>query len=140
MDDLERLVAQFDADITKYEKAMTKMGVAFEKQAQAIEKRNSTLISKMNAGWDGFKGLKRALEVGVIYEAAEGLAGLVTSSLDAAKAIGVTARNAGVGVETLQKLRYASSQTGGSFELMDEALITFNKNFGQFVNDGKGKA
>jgi hypothetical protein len=139
-DDIERLTAQFDADISKFEKSMTRMGVAFDRQAKAIESSNNSLSKKLAGSWSTLDKLYGALKIGVAYEAAKGLGALVTKSLEAAAAIGTTARNAGIGVELLQKLRYASTQTGGSFELMDEALLTFNKNFGQFVNTGTGKA
>jgi len=50
--EVERLMAQVEADISKYEKTMAKVGVLFEKQANAVERRNSAMVTKVNKSWD----------------------------------------------------------------------------------------
>jgi phage-related tail protein len=85
-DDIERLTAQFDADISKFEKSMTRMGVAFDRQAKAIESSNNSLSKKLAGSWSTLDKLYGALKIGVAYEAAKGLGALVTKSLEAAAA------------------------------------------------------
>jgi len=147
--EVERLMAQVEADISKYEKTMAKVGVLFEKQANAVERRNSAMVTKVNKSWDTlgkankFVGLSSAAgaiagltAVGVVT----GLSTLVRKSLDAASAIGDTAVQAGVSVEKLQELRFAASQSGASFHDLDPGMMKPNPTLGGFINTGAGPA
>lgn len=139
--DLVRLVAQLEANSTKLEKDFKKAESVINTFSQVIEGRTETLRKKVESDFALMsKGAKGVFEGGAIGAGvATGIAVVIDKALEAAKAIGDTARSAGISVEALQKLRFASSQTGGSFEIMDTALVTFNKTFGEFINTGAGK-
>ncbi len=50
------------------------------------------------------------------------------------------ARAQGVGVEALQKLRYAATQDGGTVETLDATIAGLNQRLGQFAATGAGRA
>jgi len=50
------------------------------------------------------------------------------------------ARAQGVGVEALQKLRYAATQDGGTVETLDASIAGLNQRLGQFAATGAGRA
>jgi hypothetical protein len=50
------------------------------------------------------------------------------------------ARAQGVGVEALQKLRYAATQDGGTVEALDASIAGLNQRLGQFAATGAGRA
>jgi phage-related protein len=50
------------------------------------------------------------------------------------------ARAQGVGVEALQKLRYAATQDGGTVESLDASIAGLNQRLGQFAATGAGRA
>jgi len=61
-------------------------------------------------------------------------------ALDAADAIGVTAKVVGVTAESLQKLRFAAEQAGISNIGLDDSLRRMQRRMGEFVNSGAGPA
>jgi hypothetical protein len=137
------LVIQLSADFKDLSKQMKQATGIFDAEGRKIEKRQAQIkksLSNWSLDFTGLKGLNKALVGLTAAGVGVGLATLVKKSLDAASAIGDTAVAAGVSVETLQKLRFAASQSGTTFETMDTALTTLNKNLGDFVNTGAGKA
>jgi phage-related protein len=50
------------------------------------------------------------------------------------------ARAQGVGVEALQKLRFAATQDGGTVEALDASIAGLNQRLGQFAATGAGRA
>jgi hypothetical protein len=135
---IAQLDVKFDALASNMKKAMT----VFDNGGRALERRQAQIkknLSNWAIDFSGLGGLNKAL-VGLTGAAVVGgLAELVKHGLDAASAIGDTAQQAGVSVEFLQKLRFAASQSGSSFDIMDTALTTLNKSLGDFVNTGAGK-
>lgn len=136
------LIASLDVKFDQLAKNMKTAIQVFDDGGRKLEKRQAQ-IKKQLSNWavdfSGLGGLNKALvgltAVGIVG----GIGALVKSGLDAASAIGDVAQQAGVGVEFLQKLRFAASQSGATFDIVDTALTTLNKTFGDFVNTGAGK-
>jgi hypothetical protein len=136
------LIASLDVKFDQLASNMKKAMTVFDNGGRQLEKRQKQIkknLSDWAIDFTGLGGINKALVgltgAGIIG----GLGALVKTSLDAASAIGDTAQQAGVSVEFLQKMRFAASQSGASFELMDTALTTLNKTLGDFVNTGAGK-
>jgi hypothetical protein len=137
------LVIQLSADFKDFKKQMQQATGVFDSEGKKIAKRQEDLKKKLSdwsLDFTGLSGLNKALVGLTAAGIGVGLADLLRKSLDAAAAIGDTAKSAGVSVEFLQKLRFAASQSGTTFDTMDVALTTLNKNLGEFVNTGAGKA
>lgn len=137
------LVIQMSADMKQFRKEMRDVTGFFDKNAREIEKRQAKLRKTLETGFGKFTGLDKVsgavaglTAVGIVG----GLGALVNKSMEVASSIGETAIKAGVSTKKLQELRFAAAQSGSSFETMDAALITFNKNFGEYINTGSGKA
>lgn len=136
------LIAQLDVKFDKLASNMKKAMTVFDNGGRALERRQKQIKARLSdwaIDFTGLGGINKAL-VGLTGAAVIGGIGtLIKKSLDAASAIGDTAQQAGVSVEKLQELRFAASQSGASFDVMDTALTTLNKTFGDFVNTGAGK-
>lgn len=136
------LIASLDVKFDQLANNMKKAISVFNNGGLALEKRQAQIkknLSSWAIDFSGLGGLNKAL-VGLTGVAViGGIGDLVKKSLDAASAIGDTAQQAGVGAEFLQKLRFAASQSGASFDVMDSALTTLNKSLGDFVTTGAGK-
>jgi phage-related protein len=96
-------------------------------------------LAKFNAG------LKSTIKQSALM--ATTLAGATTvaavwasKQLDGVAAMRNFARAQGVGVEALQKLRYAATQDGGSVEALDASIAGLNQRLGQFAATGAGRA
>lgn len=136
------LVIQLSADFKDFEKQIKKSTGIFDAEGRKIEKRQADLkkrLSNWSLDFTGLSGLNKALVGLTAAGAVTGLFALTKAGLDAASAIGDVSTQAGVSVEFLQKMRFAASQSGATFDIMDTALTTLNKTFGDFVNTGAGK-
>lgn len=137
------LVIQLSADFKSFQREMRSATGVFDAEARKIAKRQADLkkkLSNWSMDFTGLSGMSKALvglsAVGVVG----GLTALVNKSLEAAGAVGDIANRAGVTTDKLQELRFGLSQAGASAEDADAALIKLNGSFGQFVNNGTGKA
>ena len=72
--------------------------------------------------------------------AATGTAVWASKQLDSVAAMRNFARAQGVGVEALQKLRFAATQDGGTVEALDASIAGLNQRLGQFAATGAGRA
>jgi hypothetical protein len=137
------LIAQLDVKFDKLASSMKKAMTVFDDGGRKLERRQAQIkknLSNWALDFSGLGGVNKAL-VGLTAGAVVGgLASLVKNGIDAAGAIGDVAQQAGVSVEFLQKMRFAATQSGASFDIMDTALSTLNKSLGDFVNTGGGKA
>lgn len=137
------LVIQLSADFKDFKRQMQSATGVFDTEGRKIAKRQADLkkqLSNWTLDFTGLKGLNKAFVGLTAAGIVTGIGALVKTSLDAASAIGDISQQAGVSVEFLQKMRFAAAQSGASFEIMDTALTTLNKNLGDFVNTGAGKA
>ncbi len=72
--------------------------------------------------------------------ATTGAAVWASKQLEGVEAMANFARAQGVGVEALQKLRYAATQDGGTVETLDASIAGLNQRLGQFAATGAGRA
>src|SRR5512146_918104 len=115
------LVIQLSADVKQFRKEMRDATGVFDKEGRKIERRQE-LLKRRLSNFAGMAGMRRGL-VGLTAVGLVGGAGAaVNKALDIASSIGEIAIQAGVSTKRLQELRFASAQTGGSFDLMDGAL------------------
>lgn len=142
-DTVGALTIQLSADVRSLKSSMEKAFANFDGDSRKIERRQAKLkksLSDWTLNVSGLKGLSGALAGLTAVGVVTGLGAIVTKSLDAASAIGDTAIQAGVTVEKLQELRYAASQSGASFQILDDGLTQLNRNLGEFINTGAGRA
>lgn len=143
--DLDQLNVTMNAKFDTFSRQLAKTDADFNKAMNSIlAKKKSTekALSLSLPGAGKFLGIDRlggALAGLTGVAIVGGMGELISKSLDAAKAIGEVAEQAGVAPERLQTLRYAVSQNKGNFQDLDNALIFLNKTFGEFVNTGAGK-
>ena len=81
-----------------------------------------------------------ALMATTLASAATGTTVWASKQLDSVAAMRNFARAQGVGVEALQKLRFAATQDGGTVEALDASIAGLNQRLGQFAATGAGRA
>lgn len=135
--DEDLLLIRIEATQTKMEKELNKALNNLSSAEKKIARQQAGLTKTIEQNW---ARVGKVVSVGALAGIVTGLGAMAKKAIETAAAIGDTAIQAGVGVERLQALRFAASQSGGSFELMDNALTALNKNLGDFVNTGGGKA
>ncbi len=132
MAELERLVLQLEARITKYERDMAKARAATERQTKAMEKRFEGLSKRI----DGFgRGIARSF--GTALGAALGGAALLNGIRNAgalADELGDTANQLNITTSELQALRYAALETGVAEGKLDSALDRLVRTLGDAVS------
>lgn len=96
-------------------------------------------LAKFNAGLKTVVK-QSALMATALAGAATGTAVWASKQLDGVAAMRNFARAQGVGVEALQKLRYAATQDGGTVEALDASIAGLNQRLGQFAATGAGRA
>ena len=96
-------------------------------------------LAKFNAGLKST--IKQsALMATALAGATTGAAVWASKQLEGVAAMRNFARAQGVGVEALQKLRYAATQDGGTVEALDASIAGLNQRLGQFAATGAGRA
>lgn len=134
------LIIALDAKFDTLAKNMRAATGVFDAEGRKIAKKQADLKKKLSdwtLDFSGLKGLSLAFAGLTAAGITTGITALVTKSLDAASAIGDTAKAANIGIERLQELRFAASQSGAKFDDMDAALIRLNKSIGD-VQNGRG--
>ncbi len=96
-------------------------------------------LAKFNAGLKTVVK-QSALMATALAGATTGAAVWASKQLDGVAAMRNFARAQGVGVEALQKLRFAATQDGGSVEALDSSIAGLNQRLGQFAATGAGRA
>jgi phage-related protein len=96
-------------------------------------------LAKFNAGLKTVVK-QSARMVTALAGATTGAAVWASKQLDGVAAMRNFARAQGVGVEALQKLRYAATQDGGTVEALDASIAGLNQRLGQFAATGAGRA
>lgn len=96
-------------------------------------------LAKFNAGLETV--VKQSAQMATaLAGATTGAAVWASKQLDGVAAMRNFARAQGVGVEALQKLRYAATQDGGTVEALDASIAGLNQRLGQFAATGAGRA
>ena len=96
-------------------------------------------LAKFNAGLKTVVK-QSALMATALAGATTGAAVWASKQLEGVAAMRNFARAQGVGVEALQKLRYAATQDGGTVEALDASIAGLNQRLGQFAATGAGRA
>jgi lambda family phage tail tape measure protein len=126
-DELERLTAQFDADIARFEKKMDQMGVAYNRQASQIDASHKSLITRMNAGF-------ARLDVGKIAGLVGGVA-LLDRMIDKSKELSEStlsvSKATGVSAEAVQGLGIIARKAGVDQGSFNQSLEFFSAAMGQ---------
>lgn len=128
-DDLERLVAQFDADVSRFEKNMTKMGVAFQKQADDIARKQKDLTTKLNSGWSklNFGGFQKALLGGLSIAA---LGSFINKTTELTDSILKMSHATGLSTDTFQEWSIVAKKNEVDQDALVTSLERFTKNLG----------
>lgn len=130
---LDELSVKFTADIAGLKAGLEKIEIATLKMAATTEKATS----KMSAG---FAKLGRFFTAGAIIAGVRQLAAY-SSQLDAlGSSLVDMAGRANVSIESLQRLRFAADQNGGSADAMDTALVKLNKAMGEVIGGSEEMA
>ncbi len=135
--ELERLVAVFEADITRFDKRTTELQRLFDQRASQIERRQKTLQDKLNAGWNfsGFNSFLAKLGVGI---SVGGIVAGLRSIVAEADRLKDTSDQLNITTQDLQGLRAAALATGASVDVIDRGLATLTDNLGD-AEQGTGK-
>ena len=96
-------------------------------------------LAKFNAGLKTVVK-QSALMATALAGATTGAAVWASKQLEGIEAMRNFARAQGMGVEALQKLRYAATQDGGTVETLDASIAGLNQRLGQFAATGAGRA
>jgi hypothetical protein len=123
---VERLIATLEADVTRFEKGMKQAYAIFDKQAAAVEKRQASMMARLNAGF-GLKGIGSAILGGA---ALVGLERFVSSVAETATKLQSTAQAIGVSTDALQEWGAIASHAGVGQDEFNTALARFSKNLG----------
>jgi len=118
-----RLVGQdggFAATLQKADKDLA----ALRTQAQASGVQVNGLATRLSAAKVALSAFTGALSVGA-------LAAMTREALDFAGALNDASQASGVGVESLQELRFAASQSGVEADNLDKALARLTKRIGE---------
>jgi hypothetical protein len=134
---LDSLLVRIDASTELLRRELQKGGVAVDGFARNTERRLGgfeTRFSKMGATLRSALG---ALGVGFSTQA---VVNFTRGAIQAADAIGETARAAGFGAERFQRLSFVFRQNGLNAQEFDAAMRTLNTRLGQFITTGGGPA
>lgn len=121
------------ADTSNFQKAIKNTEQGVDKVASATEKA----LSGMGNSWAGLSA-KVAL-VGAAFSTIKGaieqyliapLSGSVQAFADFGDSLGKTAQRVGMSVETLGGLKFAAEQCGGNFDILTDAVKTFQNTLG----------
>lgn len=116
---LGSLTVDLAANITRFEKALTKAERMAEKKTKGIQRTFTRLAGGVGAALVG-AGLIKAAD----------------SALDFVDAIEKAADRAGIGAEKLQELRFAADQMGISTQQLDDGMRRFTRRLGVALEGG----
>lgn len=116
------------------------MGVTKEQIQITAKDRTSAALRSAEKGVSNFdKKMSLALKSAAAFAGAVGIGAIIKNSLDAADAIGKTAKAAGVGTTFLQEMRFAAEQSGVATNMLDDGMRRLTRRIG-LAADGGGPA
>lgn len=134
---LDSLLVQIDASTELLRRELQKGGVAVDNFSRNTERR----LGGMSGMFQKFGGhLRSALTAFGVGFGATAIVNFTKGAIQAADAIGETARAAGVGAERFQRLSFAFQNNGVEAAQFDSAMKTLNTRLGQFITTGGGPA
>lgn len=114
------IVIKFGGDDSRFQKAVKRVG----KSTEGIRNKFRGVGDQIG----NFFGVRLAGGIGLVSTA---LVGLAKSSIASADAMGKVSSKVGIGVEDLQKLRYAASTAGVEQNALDTAMQRFSRRVGE---------
>lgn len=130
---LDELSVKFTADVAGLRAGLEKIEIATLKMAATTEKATS----KMSAG---FATLGRFFTAGAVVAGIKTLASYSSQLDNLGESLVDMAGRANVSIESLQRLRFAADQNGGSADAMDTALVKLNKAMGEVIGGSEEMA
>jgi hypothetical protein len=134
---LDSLLVQIDASTELLRRELAKGGAAVDSFARNTERRAAGFADSFKKAGAQIRSVMGLFGVGF---AVSGIKSFVTGAVQAADAIGETARAAGFGAERFQRLSFVFRQNGVSTQEFDAAMRTLNTRLGQFITTGAGPA
>jgi hypothetical protein len=134
---LDSLLVQIDASTELLRRELAKGGAAVESFARNTERRAAGFADSFKKAGAQIRSVMGLFGVGF---AVSGVQSFLRNSIQAADAIGETARAAGFGAERFQRLSFVFRQNGLSAQEFDAAMRTLNTRLGQFLTTGAGPA
>lgn len=134
---LDSLLVQIDASTELLRRELQKGGSAVDGFARNTDRRLSGMAGSFGKVTSMLRGTLAAFGVGFGVTA---VASFTKGAIQAADAIGETARAAGFGAERFQRLSFVFRQNGVNAQEFEGAMRTANTRLGQFVTTGAGPA
>ncbi|MGJ8529814.1 phage tail tape measure protein [Maritalea sp.] len=141
---VEKLVAQLEARIDKYETNLAKARKKTDKEFGRIEKRGKKMEHKLSKLGKGAAQLGVNLSKGLLGGlVAGGIAGSIAAIgqvADQVARVGDEAKRAGVDVEAFQELKYVAEQNRVGVDALTDGLKEMNLRADEFISTGKGSS
>jgi hypothetical protein len=136
--EVEQLLLQLDANLTKYEKALAKATGVTVSQMRKIERQVEQSATRVERTFSRMGAALKGFAIGAIGGLGiENIVRVITQTVNAAADLGDTADKIGITAEQLQQLGFAAKQSGADMESLQKGLVLFSKNVGQAVQ-GQG--
>ena len=141
---VEKLVAQLEARIKKYEDNLAKARKTTNKEFGAIEKRGQRMEKKLSKLGKGAAqvgiNLSKGLLGGLVAGGIAGSVAAIGQIADQVARVGDEAKRAGVDVEAFQELKYVVEQNRIGVDALTDGLKEMNLRADEFIATGKGSS
>lgn len=141
---VEKLVAQLEARIDKYEKNLAKARQKTNTEFGRIEKRGQRMEKKLSKLGKGAAqvgiNLSKGLLGGLVAGGIAGSVAAIGQIADQVARVGDEAKRAGVDVESFQELKYVAEQNRIGVDALTDGLKEMNLRADEFIATGKGSS
>lgn len=141
---VEKLVAQLEARIDKYEKNLAKARQKTNTEFGRIEKRGQRMEKKLSKLGKGAAqvgiNLSKGLLGGLVAGGIAGSVAAIGQIADQVARVGDEAKRAGVDVEAFQELKYVAEQNRIGVDALTDGLKEMNLRADEFIATGKGSS
>lgn len=141
---VEKLVAQLEARIDKYEKSLAKARQKTNTEFGRIEKRGQRMEKKLSKLGKGAAqvgvNLSKGLLGGLVAGGIAGSVAAIGQIADQVARVGDEAKRAGVDVEAFQELKYVAEQNRIGVDALTDGLKEMNLRADEFIATGKGSS
>lgn len=137
MSTLDSLLVRIDASTELLRRELQKGGVAVDQFARNTDRKVGGLGATFGNVQKHLRGMLAAFGVGL---GATAVVNFAKGAIQAADAIGETARAAGMAAERFQRLSFVFQNNGVDAAQFEAAMKTLNTRLGQFVTTGGGPA
>lgn len=137
MTTLDSLLVRIDASTELLRRELAKGGTAVQNFSNTTERQLGGISGSFAKVGTALRSTLAAFGVGL---GATAVVNFARNAIQAADAIGETARAAGIGAERFQRLSFVFRQNGVSAQEFEAAMRTANTRLGQFITSGAGPA